>query len=388
MIKQTTSIKLVQLLRPFVFVIALFLGGYSVAIASCVGADKVPSWAKPVETVAAEQFNIAEAYYQGDGLYCQDFVEAARWYGLSAEQGYAPALNFLKDQIPDPKEAIENIQSRMFLDNPYAIVFYGIAARQGDIDAQYMLGYMHNISDGAPRDYREAVKWYLLAAEQGHVKSQASLGHIYDSGKAGVPKDYEKALKWYMLAAEQGNSLSLFSLAQMYLSGHGVPQDSVEGMRLYHLAAEQGDNSTIIWFLGEIYAEGKHVAQDHQEARRWFELAATDNDALQLILGEKYETGDFGQPDYRKAVKYYKLSAYSPYTPQAKLKLGAMYEFGRGVLQDNTIAHMWYNVASEFWEPAAEARDLITKKMTPEGIFLAQAMARVCLNSNFGKCGY
>ena len=321
-------------------------------------------------------------------MYCQDFVEAARWYGLSAEQGYAPALNFLKDRVPDPKEAFENSKFGMFFDNPYAIVLYEIAARQGNIDAQNMLGQMHQYSDGAPRDYREAVKWYLLAAEQGHVLSQYFLGDIYDSGKAGVPKDYEKALKWYMLAAEQGNSLSLSSLARMYLSGHGVPQDSVEGMRLYHLAAEQGDNSAIIWFLGEIYAEGKHVAQDHQEARWWFELAATDNDALQLILGEKYETGDFGQPDYRKAVKYYKLSAYSPYTPQAKLKLGAMYEFGRGVLQDNTIAHMWYNVASEFWKPAAEARDLITKKMTPEGIFLAQAMARVCLNSNFGKCGY
>ena len=386
--KQTTSLNPVQVLRLFVFSIALLLGGYSVAIASCVGADKVPSWAKPVETVAAEQFHIAEAYYQDDGLYCQDFIEAARWYGLSAEQGYAPALNFLEDQVPDPKEAIENYKFGMFRDNPYAIVLYGITARQGDIDAQFLLGFMHVIGDGAPRDYREAVKWYLLAAEQGHVLSQTSLGNIYQLGKGAVPQDYEKAIKWHMLAAEQGDSLSLESLASMYLSGNGVAQDSVEGMRLYHLAAKQGDNSSIIWFLGEKYAEGKHVAQDYKEAFRWMKLAAENNAALQLLLGEYLEDGTLGWTNLRQAAKYYELAAKGGPSVDAQIKLGAMYEFGRGVLQDHTIAHMWYNVASKYLKSGAEARGRVTEKMTPEGIFLAQTMARECLSNNYQNCGY
>ena len=40
MIKQTTSIKLVQLFRPFVFVIALFFGGTSVAKAGSSDIEK------------------------------------------------------------------------------------------------------------------------------------------------------------------------------------------------------------------------------------------------------------------------------------------------------------------------------------------------------------
>jgi hypothetical protein len=48
MTKQTTSIELVQLLRPFVFVIVLFFGGTSVAMAACQE-DPVPSWSTPID---------------------------------------------------------------------------------------------------------------------------------------------------------------------------------------------------------------------------------------------------------------------------------------------------------------------------------------------------
>jgi TPR repeat protein len=62
---------------------------------------------------------------------------------------------------------------------------------------------------------------------------------------------------------------------------------------------------------------------------------------------------------------------------QAFAKLGWMYAQGRGVLQDFIQAHMWYNLAAVQGEPrAAEARDALTKEMTPAQIAEAQRLAR------------
>ena len=69
--------------------------------------------------------------------------------------------------------------------------------------------------------------------------------------------------------------------------------------------------------------------------------------------------------------------------------LGVMYDKGHGVLQDNAIAHMWYNIgAANGNELGGTNRDKIATEMTPAAIEKAQAMARECMNSGYTKCGY
>ena len=66
-----------------------------------------------------------------------------------------------------------------------------------------------------------------------------------------------------------------------------------------------------------------------------------------------------------------------------------MYENGLGVLQDNTIAHMWYNIASAIGnDKAGELRNERAGLMTNADISKAQAMARECMDSDYTKCGY
>ena len=66
-----------------------------------------------------------------------------------------------------------------------------------------------------------------------------------------------------------------------------------------------------------------------------------------------------------------------------------MYERGSGVLQDNTKAHMWYNIASANGnEKAGGYRDERAGLMTNADISKAQAMARECMDSDYTKCGY
>jgi TPR repeat protein len=98
------------------------------------------------------------AYDLGEGV-PKDDVEAARWWRLAAEQGYA--------------------------------------------DAQCSLGIAYDLGKGVPKDAVEAVKWWRLAAEQGHIASQFNLGTAHNLGK-GIPKDVVEGYKWLNIAAAFG----------------------------------------------------------------------------------------------------------------------------------------------------------------------------------------
>ena len=65
-----------------------------------------------------------------------------------------------------------------------------------------------------------------------------------------------------------------------------------------------------------------------------------------------------------------------------------MYKYGKGVLQDNQTAHMWYNISSANGDKkSGEWRDELAALMTADAIEKATAMARECMNSNYKKCG-
>ena len=87
------------------------------------------------------------------------------------------------------------------------------------------------------------------------------------------------------------------------------------------------------------------------------------------------------------------LQEWTPLADQgdasAQYNLGFMYSNGKGVLQDNVMAHMWYNTASvNGHDKAGEWRDERAGLMTPADIFKAQGMAREFMSSGYTKCGY
>ena len=97
-------------------------------------------------------------------------------------------------------------------------------AEQGNVTAQYYLGFMYDNGLGVIQDYKEAAKWYKLSAEQGTAEAQYNLGVMYSNGE-GVIQDYEEAVKWYKLSAEQGVAEAQYNLGRTYALGQGVPQD-------------------------------------------------------------------------------------------------------------------------------------------------------------------
>ena len=90
-------------------------------------------------------------------------------------------------------------------------------------------------------DYEKAVKMYLPLAKNGNAEAQYVLGIMYRAGR-GVPQDFIEARKWYLLAAEQGHPIAQFYLGWIYARGKGVPQDLVQSLMWLNIAIARADS--------------------------------------------------------------------------------------------------------------------------------------------------
>ena len=78
------------------------------------------------------------------------------------------------------------------------------AAKQGDAEAQFLLGLYYYKGHGGSVDMAKAVRWFRKAAEQGYSEALFSLGLCYENGK-GVAVDFIEAYKWFLLAESTEN---------------------------------------------------------------------------------------------------------------------------------------------------------------------------------------
>ena len=68
-------------------------------------------------------------------------------------------------------------------DDAEAAKWFRMAADQGYAASQYKLGVGYANGRGVPEDHAEAVKWYRKAAEQGYAKAQNALAKIHGSSR-------------------------------------------------------------------------------------------------------------------------------------------------------------------------------------------------------------
>ncbi|MEX3006872.1 peptidoglycan-binding protein [Hoeflea sp. TYP-13] len=140
-------------------------------------------------------FEIGARYTDGRGVPV-DLSEAAKWYQLSADMGFAPA--------------------------------------------QYRLANFYEKGTGVERDVDRALTWYQMAAEQGNASAMHNLAVLYAMGRKGV-SDYDSAGTWFTRAADLGVKDSQFNLAILHARGSGVPQDLEESYKWFAIAAKAGD---------------------------------------------------------------------------------------------------------------------------------------------------
>lgn len=184
----------------------------------------------------------------------------------------------------------------------------GLAAKNGNVDAQYTLGCCYHKGIGVRESLADAVKWYQLAAEREHSQAQYELGECYYFGR-GIEKDYDEAFKWIIKAANSGHGEAQASAGVCYYYGKGVEKDFTQSFNWSLLAAKQGIVSAMK-DLGLDYYEGVGTRQDYKQAIKWFTLSAErSNEFAQFFLGECYAKGRGVEQDYTQALKWYELSA-------------------------------------------------------------------------------
>jgi len=247
-------------------------------------------------------------------------------------------------------------------------------AEQGDVWAQYDLGFMYFDGQGITQDYKKSVYWWKRAAEQGDIEAQFNLGMMHAKGQ-GVPQDYKHAIYWYKKAAAKGYAKAQNNLGLMYYTGQGVAQDYKQAAYWLTKAAEQGF-SDAQFNLGLRYNEGQGVAQDYKQAMYWWQKAAEQGHAeAQYNLGWMYDNGQGVTKNHKKAVYWWKKAAEEG-DISAQYNLSVMYYNGRGVTQNFKLAYVWESLAaSQGHEKATINRDITAKELTPQQLSEAQDLA-------------
>src|ERR1044071_6792135 len=121
-------------------------------------------------------------------------------------------MSMIKAKFSDEKNNVEDLYR---------------AAENGNIEAQYNLGWLYEEGEGTEKNLEVAFHWYQKAAENGNINAQYNLGYLYERGE-GTEKNLEKAFYWYQKAAENGNLNAQYNLGYLYEKGEGIERKLME----------------------------------------------------------------------------------------------------------------------------------------------------------------
>jgi TPR repeat protein len=127
---------------------------------------------------------------------------------------------------------------------------------------------------------------------------------------------------------------------------------------MYRTAAMKGVK-VAQYNLGLMYFHGKGLAVDESQAFLWFRRAADQKLVnAEYIVGICYQEGRGIKRDLVKAVEFYERAA-NPANGnlfEAQIRLGDMYRYGGGLVQDDATSFKWYKLAADQGDASAMAR--------------------------------
>ncbi len=105
-------------------------------------------------------------------------------------------------------------------------------AREGNLEAQALLGQILLDGHGIEQDIGLALTWFGIAAERGHAMARNMLGRCLEHGW-GCAKDETAAAGHYAIAAQQKLDWAMYNLANLLSTGRGVARDDARALSLY-----------------------------------------------------------------------------------------------------------------------------------------------------------
>ena len=209
------------------------------------------------------QYNLGLSFFHGYGVE-QRFLEAVKWFRISAEKGCAEAQCELGKCYLRGKG--------VGYDKSQALFWLKKSADQGLPEAQMCLGWYYDESSSSPESQKEAYSWYLKAALQGNADAQYAVGRCHERGRLGVSIDLNLAAKWYSAAAVQGQVDAQFEMGELLFFRTGIAQNRELAVSWYRKASDYGDIRAQ-GRLGLCYANGLGVNRDLIEALAYFYIS-------------------------------------------------------------------------------------------------------------------
>jgi TPR repeat protein len=151
-----------------------------------------------------------------------------------------------------------------------------LAAGEGEVEAQALLGQILLDGQGIAKDQALALRWFGIAAGRGHLMARNMLGRCHEHGW-GVAADASVAAQHYRIAAEAGLDWAMYNLANLLATGRGVAVDHLQALALYRRAAEVGHAKSMN-LLGRYLEEGQVCPADPSAARDWYRRSAEGGD--------------------------------------------------------------------------------------------------------------
>ncbi|NNJ31103.1 MULTISPECIES: MobP3 family relaxase [Clostridia] len=291
------------------------------------------------------QYSLGGLYYHGKGV-DQDHESAFALYTRSADQSFPYASFELGKMLRDGIGCVKNQQNS---DRRFKEAFLGFVSmeEQGHDDKlQYRLGWMLLNGIGTDKNEARAKEYFEKAASVGNPFACYQLAKLILSDEKAQPQEVEKALGYLRKAVDAENPYAAYFLGKLYEKGQHVPQNTAEAVRLYTMSAEQ-DNDFAAYRLGKLYLGGEGVLKDVESAIRWLTFAADrKNQFAEYALGVLYFKGEDVPKDVPKALEYLKRSAGQG-NQFAQYRLGKIYLMGEDMPKDIQTALQFLTAAAE-----------------------------------------
>lgn len=155
--------------------------------------------------------------------------------------------------------------------------------------------------------------------------------------------DYKTAIENWEPLSDYGIPEAQINLALMYLKGEGVGPDAAKAVALLEQAAKAGEPRAL-FEIGKILEAGEGgLAQDKERAKSFYQ-EALDMGYVRAAAGLAGIAED--EDDYGGAETLYRQALAGGYF-KAAMKIGRLYENGKGRQPDPVMALAWYYKARD-----------------------------------------
>lgn len=283
--------------------------------------------------------------------------KAIKFFKLSSELGYAPAMDEYGSLISDIEEDVEH-------DIDKVIAQFEKAASLGYIPAYSSLAQIYEDGIGVEQDTSKAIEMYTVCAEANSPFDQYFLAHILDY-QLGKSKEAEY---WYSKAVAGSLCPAVMELGNMYYFGRGqgtymLPDsepfavDYFRAFSCFVLAYKLEDDSALR-HIADCYFYGRGVKVDKNAAITMY-IEAADKDSLAADnIGEIYMTGNGVAQNVEMAIRYWKHGAELG-NSECMRELGDFFKFGETGDEDENVfkEYIDYKQALYWYQRGAELDD-------------------------------